>query len=82
MKVAPGESARLGKVTAFGPSPAVAHVVSLRSTPCATAPLLSWNRVGKVQREWLHLTPDEQKKVKGSNIDRFNSFPTEVCEME
>ena len=33
-------------------------------------------------REWLHVTFDDQKKVKGSNIDRFNSFPTEVCEME
>jgi Homeodomain-like domain len=49
--VAPGESARLRKVPAFGPSPAaVARVVSLRSTPRATAPLpFTWNRVGKVQ---------------------------------
>jgi len=43
--VAPGESARLRRVPAFGPSPAVARVVSLRSTPRATAPLPSWNRV-------------------------------------
>ena len=33
-------------------------------------------------REWLHLTFDDYAKLKGSNIDRFNSFPTEVCEME
>jgi len=47
--VAPGESARLRKVPAFGPSPAMAHVVSLRSTPCAIAPLSSWNRGEDVQ---------------------------------
>ena len=40
-------------------------VVSLRSTPCATAPLLSWNRVGKVQREWLHVTLDHYTNLKG-----------------
>src|SRR5262245_18237757 len=37
MEVAPGESARPGKVPAFGPSPALARDVSLRSTPRATA---------------------------------------------
>ena len=33
-------------------------------------------------REWLHVTFDDYPNLEGSNIDRFNSFPTEVCEME
>jgi hypothetical protein len=33
-------------------------------------------------REWLPITFDDHANLKGSNIDRFNSFPTEVCEME
>jgi len=39
LSVAPGESARSRKIPPFGPSPAVARVVSLRSTPRATAAL-------------------------------------------
>ena len=74
-------------------SPRMPHKIpSLRSTkgmdalPLPPSSLANPLRLGKrarmAPREWLHLTPDEQKKVKGSNIDRFNSFPTEVCEME
>ena len=50
--------------------------------PSLANPFRLGKRARMAPREWLHLTPDEQKKVKGSNIDRFNSFPTEVCEME
>jgi len=32
-------------------------------------------------REWLHVTSDDYEELK-AQIDRFNSFPTEVCEME
>src|SRR5262245_52538268 len=39
--VAPGESARSRKIAPFGPSPAWARVVSLRSTPRAHATLPS-----------------------------------------
>src|SRR5262249_39485460 len=37
------------KVPAFGPSPAMARVVSLRSTPRAIAPLPSWDAGENVQ---------------------------------
>jgi hypothetical protein len=33
-------------------------------------------------REWLHVTLVTMQILKGPNIDPFNSFPTEVCEME
>jgi len=32
-------------------------------------------------RECLHVTSDDYEELK-AQIDRFNSFPTEVCEME
>jgi hypothetical protein len=44
--------------------------------------LLDWVSERGWLREWLHLTFHDYANLKGSNIDRFNSFPTEVCEME
>jgi hypothetical protein len=33
-------------------------------------------------REWLHVTFDDYANLEALKIHRFNSFPTEVCEME
>jgi hypothetical protein len=66
--VAPGESARLKRVPAFGPSPAVARVVSLRSTPRATAPLPSWNRVERRTGRMAPIEPKDCQQVGGSSL--------------